>query len=54
VEPPDEPATLESASAGEETDGRSGLYKGTFTRSDLEVDSRTWTSCIVGKVGHNV
>jgi hypothetical protein len=23
---------------------------GTLTRSDMEVDSRTWTTCIVGKV----
>lgn len=25
-------------------------YTGTLTRSDMEVDSRTWTTCIVGKV----
>ena len=30
--------------------GVSDARQGTLTRSDMEVDSRTWTSCIVGKV----
>ena len=30
--------------------GVSETRQGTLTRSDMEVDSRTWTTCIVGKV----
>ncbi len=30
--------------------GVSGARLGTLTRSDMEVDSRTWTTCVVGKV----
>lgn len=30
------------------------VWAGMLTRSDLEVDSSTWTTCIVGKVGEIV